>query len=359
MKACILSVVEPKHMVMTSLYTRYFETNGIPYDLIYLDRYWNAEKGKASNVYNLKIKNSNIKKLLGYVRFYFFAKKILKSNSYDFIVVWNEYTASLFSKLLSKKYENKYCINVRDLFNEKSTLRSPKRMYPMLNRAISKSRFTTVSSNRYIASLVPFDRYVFVHSINENICPRPKQHVSANKNPVVVMYIGKIGYAEEVKKMIDVLKNDDRFFIKIVGIGSEIIAEYAKNVGCTNIETVGMFESKQTEHFLEEADIIYNAYGDEGICERTALSNKLYYAVCLNVPILVNENTYMYELTKECGIGFPVDKDGVYFSANQLYEWFNNLDRKAINKKCERFIDDAKNSHNLLKKELDKIFINE
>lgn len=35
MKVCILSVVELKHMVMTSIYTSYFEDKNIEYDIIY------------------------------------------------------------------------------------------------------------------------------------------------------------------------------------------------------------------------------------------------------------------------------------------------------------------------------------
>ncbi|GAB1475513.1 hypothetical protein MASR2M70_03450 [Bacillota bacterium] len=117
--------------------------------------------------------------------------------------------------------------------------------------------------------------------------------------------------------------------MKFVGVGSEKVKKYADYISCTNVEFVGKFESDKTVGYLQEADIIYNVYGNKRICERMVLSNKMYYAACLNVPILVCKNTYMYEVAKRCGIGFAVDHCDSSALPDSLFNWFINIDRTA------------------------------
>lgn len=347
MRVAILSLVEMKHMVMTSIYTEYFDDNDIGYDIIYLDRYNVQEPSRAKNVYRYACPNSSsLSKAVAYIRFRDFATRIMNNNKYDFIVVWNEYTAVLFSKYLSKVYAKQYSINIRDLFNEKSILRNPKVLNHSLKRAVESSLFATVSSEKFINYLPKFNNYIFIHSINSEILPKAKDYPLDRDDitPIKILYIGKIGYLNEVKKMIDCLKNDSRFIMKFVGIGSEKVKEYAENCGCKNVEFVGAFERQKTLDYLNEADIIYNLYNPTYACEKTALSNKLYYAVCLNVPILVFKNTYMYKIADKCGIAFSVDDRFDCSLGDELYKWMLQFDRTNAHEKCEKFIKEALDS---------------
>ena len=360
MKVCILSVVELKHMVMSSLYTRYFEKNNIEYDIVYMDRYHKEEKNKANKVYRYESPNSGrLSKVFGYLFFLRYAKRVLKDNEYDFLIVWNEYTAAIFASFLSKNYPGRYCLNIRDLYNEDSLLQNPRLFNPMLKKSLSQALFATVSSGEYIKYLPQYNNYIFVHSINGNILPERRVYdESYIDKPIKILYIGKISYYDEAKQLMNSLKNDKRFIMKFVGIGSEVLKEYAESTECNNTEFIGRFESDQTTDFLKEADIIYNIYGDTRTCEKTALSNKMYYAACLNVPILVCKNTYMYDIASKCGIAFAVDeiKDSL---GNELYNWYVNLDRQTIQQKCKTFINEAINSqlnlYSYLNKEFDKL----
>jgi len=362
MKACILSLVEMKHMVMSSIYTDYFNKNNIEYDIIYLDRYNTKENSKAHEVYRYICSNSSkLSKIISYIKFKTFAKKILEKNKYDFVVVWNEYTSVLFSDYLSKRYSRKYSVNIRDLFNEKSILRNPVILNPILKHTIKNSLFATVSSEKYIEYLPKYNNYFFIHSINSEILPEAKSYPDNNLEikPIYILYIGKIGYLTEVKRLIDCLKNDDRFVLKFVGIGSNIVKDYADSCGCKNAEFVGAFEREDTINYLNEADVIYNLYNPTCICEKTALSNKLYYAVCLNIPILVFRNTYMYEIAEKCGIAFAVDDCFNSSLGDEFYRWYSEFDRTAARKKCEAFINEAKESKSVFYNYLDKILYKE
>lgn len=356
MRACILSVVEPKHMVMISMYTEFFDIHQIPYDIVYMDRYHVEEETNAENVYRCEINSTNsINKIIGYIKFKLYAQKVLKKIHYDFIAVWNEYTAVLFSNFLEREYKGRYSVNVRDLFDPDDRIRKPELLYPILNKAIQNSAFTTVSSGKYISYLTKFDKYIFVHSINAAILPPAINHKLRKDEPIRILYIGKIRYLDEVKKLIYEIRNDNRFLMKFVGIGSENVKKIADSCGCRNIEFTGMFDSRQTNNYLKDADIIFNLYGDRKASVQTALSNKLYYAVCLNVPILVYKKTYMYEIANSCGIAFPVDDYPAGTVADNLYEWYNKLDFNAIHLKCEEFKEEAIRSHYIFEKELDRI----
>ena len=359
MKACILSVVELKHMVMSSIYTRYFESRGIKYDIIYMDRYHVEEKNNAEQIYRYECPNGGrFSKIIGYFGFVKFAKKIMRKNEYDFVVVWNEYTSAIFANFLRKEYAGRYSLNIRDLYNEESLLQNPKLFNPLLEKSLSKALFATVSSGEYIKHLPKYDKYMFIHSVNKNILPTPKEYpdVVDEIKQIQILYIGKISYYEEAKWMINLLKNDTRFLMKFVGIGSEVLKEYCEDIGCRNVEFVGKFESEKTLSYLREADVIYNIYGDERVCEKTALSNKMYYAACLNVPILVCKNTYMNTVASRCGIAFAVDECEPTELGNRLFDWYIKLDRKEIQNKCSDFINEAIDSQEMLYKYLDKEF---
>lgn len=360
MRVCILSTCTQKHMILVSTYQKYFQEHNIEYDFIYPDKYHEEEKSTARKTYRYEVSTSNnpIVKVFDYFRFIKYAKKTINSENYDLIIAWNEVTASLFSNFLVKSCSGKYIVVVLDLFNEKSKLKNEKVLTAKLNRAIEGSLLTTVSSPGYIQYLSKNKDYLFVDNINNAILP-PERTRSINKNsPICILYSGHISYPELAMKMILRFKGDDRFKIKIIGSGSDNLANYVKRNQIKNIEVRGKFASKDTVQILDEGDIIYNVYDNKYHCERTALSNKLYYATCMNVPILVSPDTYMERITHELGIGFTIDFDDSRDICDELYNWFMSFDPNESREKCCLFKKRAFNSHNVLYKKLDEIFGN-
>ena len=152
--------------------------------------------------------------------------------------------------------------------------------------------------------------------------------------------------------MIEKIKNDSRYELIVAGGGSEPLMEKVKERGINNISITGKFPKEKTPDFLEQADVIYNLYGDEDINLRMALSNKLYYALYLHIPILVCKNTAMYRITNACGIGFAVEKGGQNQFADEFYDWYSSLDRQLVAQKCDELIAEAKESQVALIKKL-------
>lgn len=354
-KICIVSISAPRNMIMLYMYTSYLSEQKIDFDIFYLDKYHEEETTGAANTYRVEYERNNKMDIIkGYLNYKRQAEFFLKKEKYEFVIVWGELTAAVLSKVLVKCYRGKYCINVRDLFVGKRTI-----FYPLLNRAIKMSAFTTVSSEKYLEKLPKKDsHYLFVHSINDRIINETliaKRDNSVRDDSVIrILFIGNIRFLNHLYWLINQVKNDDRYQVIVAGVGSEPVHEYILSNDIKNVLVYGTFKKEQTGEFLSKADVIYNLYGTEDVNLKYALSNKLYYAICLNLPILVYRDTYMYTISNKCGIGFAVDEERNQPFGDQFINWYKQIDRTSIMEKCAETIDEAQESQVSLYEELKK-----
>ena len=358
-KICILSTVNLKHMTLVSLYTEFLDKNNISYDLIYIDKYNAKENNNARNVYkydlNIKQKWPFFRKLISYWAFKKFAKKILLKNKYDFIITWNIFTAFMFSNILKKHFNKKYCLNIRDIYFQDNPIVKFK-----LKTAVYSSAFSTLSSEGFKRYLPAFD-YVIIHSMNMKVLADSAPHtkLKGTEGPINITYIGYMSLYDNCYKLIDYLGNDSRFKLNFYGQGSELIVNYAKEKKINNVFCSGRFEPYETAGLIQDADIIYNLYGVGEVNLDTALSIKLYYATYLNVPILVFKNTYMEEISCKYGFGYAIEKDGFNNLGNNLYKWYRKLNQDEIHDNCEEFKKVILKSHRKLELLMNKLFIEE
>jgi len=356
MKICILSTVNIKHMSLISLYTDYFDRKNIAYDLIYIDKYDEEEKITAQNIYKYIIKverNWNrLKKLFIYLGFRRYAKSVINANKYDFIIVWNTFTALMFTNFLSTIMKKKYCINIRDYCMEKNPI-----VYQRVKKVIKNSLFTTISSNGF-KKFLPKNDYILVHSYNSqllNTC-LPKTSLKKHGEPIHICFIGYVRFYEADKKIISAFANDNRYIIQYFGEGSQYLADFAKKNNIRNVEFCNGFQVEETKKYLERADVLNNLYGYGNMALDTAVSIKYYYALHMNIPILVYKGTYMEQISCESGIGFAVGSD-LNSLADDFYNWYHQLDFKELSIKCKKSLEDIKNANLKFYQRLDQIFI--
>ncbi len=338
-KIVVLSTVNFKHMTVLNLYTDFLDNMQIKYDVIYIDKYGEFEDTNAENIYPYKLsikKEWNFfRKLLKYIKFRKHAKNIIKKNKYDLVIVWNSFTALMFVDFLIFKFKNRFILNIRDYNYEKIPL-----IYLLMKKIIRNSRFTTISSDGF-KSFLPKHDYINIHSINENLLKNvsPRNNINEKSSPIKITFIGYVRFFENDKKIIDLLGNDDRFIIQFFGEGSEKLNEYAKSNRYFNVFCRGRFESSKTSEFLNKTDVINNLYGYGKIELDTAISIKSFYAAYLQIPILVFDNTYMAKATK--GFNYVCNLNSNTF-ADDLYEWYQNIDFKMLKLSCQKYIDQAK-----------------
>ncbi len=340
-KICILGTSNLKHMTLISHYTDKLDELNIDYDVIYIDKYGDNESinARKKHVYRLKIKRewSFGRKLIRYWRFKKFAIDIINSNNYDFIIVWGSFTAFMFSMFLGKKYKKRYCINIRDYAYEKIKI-----IYFIMKFVIKNSSFTTISSEGFKIFLPKYD-YTVLHSLNEHIlssCNR-KARLRDIDEPIRISFIGYVRFYENNKKFIDALGNDNRFILQFFGEGSDVLQEYSRDKGYSNVICEGRFEPHETFKYLEKTDIINNLYGTNDIALDTALSIRLYYTGYLYIPILVFNGTYMQKICNEFGIGYAINNinDNI---ADDIYNWYRNINFDLFQNNCNQFINKVK-----------------
>lgn len=353
-KVCILSTVDFTRMTVASVYTDYLKKNNIPFDIIYVDKFHQKDPFGAEKIYGFNPKSKSdwgkIRKLIAFWKIRKFTLDILNRENYDFIIIWNELTAFIFSDILVSKYKNKYCINIRDYqyFN----------LFPVkirLSRVMKEALFTTVSSKAYLDYLPSHNCYM-MYSYNKGILSNIKPHMDLRESgkPIRILYIGQIAWLDNVYKLVNALKNDKRFEMIFAGGGSEEVRKYADIHNIYNVKCYGRFQPDETSKYLKDADILYNLYGTNSKHLTTAISIKFYYAVFLHIPILVYKKTEMEKMADKCGIGFAVENKTFSNYANELYNWYYNLDQQEVNRKCDHFLEEIEEGQKEIYRLIDK-----
>jgi hypothetical protein len=330
-----------KHISLISHYTSILKNRKIEFDIIYIDKYGEDEVFEAKNKYVYRIdidKDWNrIKKLSKYLGFRKFVKNIIKENDYDLLIVWRTETALLLSDIIYKLYRKKYIINIRDYCYEKNFF-----IKVVLKKILANSKLNTISSEGFYEFL-PKSNYLMLHSYNESLLKdiKPRNQFKKMNEPIRVCFIGYVRFYDVDKKLIDELGNDDRYIIQFFGQGSDVLREYCEEKNITNVEFHGRFNVEDTIEFLSKADVINNLYGFNNIALDTAISTKYYYALHMNIPILVFKGTYMEEITLKSGVGYAVDSEFESLG-DSFYKWYHKNEIESFKRKCSNEIDRIK-----------------
>lgn len=296
----------------------------ISFDLIF----WNREGLKeqtSGNCISWDVpdvsNNKDPKKFFKFLGFSHFVEKQIRQHSYSRLVFLGTHgcAVSFCANYLAKYYRSKMWIDIRDDEYE---------WFPPFYwgecKSIAASYATTISSYKYTTFLPKHD-YLMMHNIDPNWENYQRDFQKVPSKEIRISFIGNVRYFEQNVAILNVLGNDERFRLQYFGSGSEKLQEYCKEKGITNTAFHGRFPQEDTLSFYCQTDIINNAYGNDSLNLRTALSNKLYYSLLFHMPILVSENTFMEELTKEYGFGFAFNHNPRLGDA--LYDWYQSVSK--------------------------------
>ncbi len=311
-----------------------------PFDIVYWDRCGIAEDCGAANYYKfdggLSPEASKIQKLAKYVGFFRFANKILREADYEKIIIFPTQAAWLVLPTLKKKYSGKYLLDIRDYAGENNGI-----IGKLTETAVKHAAAVSITSPAYRQFLPERDFLV-----SHNVQPIGEEAVKAYRNrtrreddAITVSFIGSVRFIDMQIKIIKAFGNDERFVLKFIGRGSEQLEEYCANNGIKNVELIGRFEPDQLPEFYVQTDIALNVYGNQNPYLDYALSNKLYSAASMGMPILVSSGTYMETITEQYGFGFAVDPSDAE-CADKVYEYYSNCSLEEMQSGCDRFLKD-------------------
>lgn len=223
-------------------------------------------------------------------------KKIIEQEDYKYIITRQTTGAYLLVDILLRRYKNRYVVNVRDYVAEKK--------FPfslMIKRLVKHAALTTILSNGFKSSLPPYD-YVKVNSVNEDILENFSGVPRKNNDAIKVGFASNCRYLNRSYKLIDALGNDKRFELWYCGTNSETLAEYAKHKGITNLFVKPAFDAKETISIMSEFDFVNSAFGNDSLDNSTLMPIRLYTALAIHRPMLVNDKTQLVREMSDYGL---------------------------------------------------------
>lgn len=292
----------------------------IPFDVIMWNREGIKEETKANVIeYNLADVscNNNPTKVVKFFRFARFVKNTVKKNRYSKLIFlgFQGCALTLNARYFSKKYKNRYWIDIRDYHYEWFP------PYYKLEEKVIKSAFSVAISSEGFKEFLPQYDYLPIHNIDPNMDQIVNNYARVENNGQIrISFIGNVRYFEENCALLNVLGNDNRFIVQYFGAGTDQLEEYCKTNKILNVVFHGRFAQQETVTFYNQTDVINNIYGNESKEVTTALSNKLYYAIYLHLPILVSSGTYMERFCKPYGFSYTFTEEKDF--ANKLYDWY-------------------------------------
>lgn len=340
MKLCI---VIPCNIHVAPFYWRYvklIKEQGLSFDLIFWDRTGIIMETQAQNNYPYQQKDSicsgNVFKVFKYIGFSRFARKIIKENNYDKVICLTTNSAILLYDILLNSFNRKYLLDIRDY-----TLEEFRPYFNMVKKLVENSGDVIISSKGF-KKFLPDWNYTIAHNFDLEVLAIAN-HRRSRRNQlekIHISFVGTIRFFNENQKLLRSLGNDERFKLQYFGENSEKIMEFCIQHGYNNIDYAPRFNYSETLYYYETADTINNIYGNENIQLTTALSNKLYYAAILKIPIIVCKGTYMEQISTKYGIGCPLDLNASDVG-DYLYNWYHNVNWESFEDGCNEFMSDV------------------
>ena len=300
--------VNPDNLDVTPYFSRYRECIDSPYDLIYWDRTGTDSPSNAgaqnSFCFSHKVEpGSRIVQYSqlasGYLGFANFVKKQLRAGNYQRIVFLTGNSAAIVAGEISFKYRGRYIVDVRDYFLEE--------LLPYFvreKRALDSAGLCIVSSPAYQNFLKRSDFYVLHNDSGANVDSWREAYTPWDgSRPLVLASIGTSKNPTLDRQLIAFFANDERFELRFIGRGNEVLQSYVDELGATNVKIEGAFPASRTEELYTDVDVLLNVYGNHHPHFDHALSNKLYLAARLGRPILVSPDTYMEQLSDMYDLG--------------------------------------------------------
>lgn len=325
------------NLYLTPYLEMYRNIVGDSFDIIYWDRENKNEHIKCNSAYRFKydIKNISIfKKIVGYIKYRSFIKKIIKHSKYDRVVLLQTWASLLLYGIINRLYKDRYIVDIRDYTYENNIL-----IRTIEKKVLKCAEMRLVSSEGFKHFLPDEVNYHVVHNIRnlreeERLAIINRSHSS---KPIRISFIGFVNYMEINKQLIQALGNDDRFHLNFIGTNALKLKEYCEANKIGNVTLIDTFKPEEILRFYQETDIVNNLYGHNDPRLDYALSNKLYFAVQLKMPILVFTNTYMAEVSKAYNLGIEIDELNRDLG-DRIYHKYMNIDWNELSTECDKLL---------------------
>lgn len=342
-------------------YTNCLDKLSLEYEIISWERSFSVNKKNIEDKdeikkhhifkYPSKEQKSPIFKIWDFYLFSRYVKKIIRKQKYDKLVVLTTMSGIVILKELCSKYKGKYIFDYRDASYEYF-----KPFKSLLDKIITNSTFTSISSKGFLEILPKNRSYIMAHNYNYSSYDTLSTTSITKKNKVVVGYIGGLRESEYMKSLIDRFGGDTRFELRVHGGGENLqeLITYSKKY--SNVTFTGEYRESQKKDLVKELDIICYNYPSSFVND-LALANKFYDGLLYRKPLLGNIKTYSGKLINKLEVGISLDfEDELY--KEKIYNYYLNYDVNAFENKCKILLEKIKQENDLYKAKIEEFFMN-
>ncbi len=291
-----------------------------------------------------------IKKLMPFIRFSRFVKRLVKENKYDRLIVLTTQTALLMLGTLLK-YKNRYFFDYRDTSYEYI-----KPYGFLINKIADCSLGMCVSSPGFREYIKTNKEMVISHNFQDSCYKSRKLRCNKKIDSRIIMgYIGVLREFEYLKKLICVFGNDSRFEFRIHGGGDDVdkLREFSKSFD--NVLVAGAYKEEEKTDILDSFDMICYNY-PYSFVNYPALANKFYDGMIMKKPMFANIRTFSGQLIAKNGLGISLDQDDEE-TADKIYKYYQSFDAEKFEYNCENFLVSVMEDEKNYIKEIENIIV--
>ena len=316
------------------IYSQYLDLKEVEYDIISWNRDGRDRPEGIQYDYIQPLNSNKVAKLLGYLRFAMFAKKNIRRNRYDKLILFGP-QIGVFLPFLLKKYVGHYIFDYRDLSLEQMGL-----FRQLFRHVLRNSYANVISSVGFKKALPPDYNYLICHNFNVDMVSQAL-HQSCEDNwhistPINVLTIGGIRDYSSNSEVISALANNSQYVMQFVGrgIASDALEAFCVNNHIHNVVFKGFYLKEEEANFIKESTFL-NIYYPRKLSHDTALSNRFYNSLIFKRPMIVTKNTTQGDFAEQYMVGIAVE------NCNDISEILQNFlknDYQSYSKNCNELL---------------------
>ena len=313
-------------------YIEIMNRENIPYEIVH----WNRsgikmpDDDKNFTFYQKVERYGRISgKILPFISFRRFAKKIMKERNYEKLIVLTTQTAVLLPELVCGKYKDRYFFDYRDTSYEYIKLYKS-----FVDKVIERSRFTAISSPGFKEYLTDKKELIIAHNFQYDYYN--SRVLKCEKSFSGKIIIGYIGYLREYDYLIELTEKfgaDSRFEFHVHGSGDCVdrLSDYSK--GFKNIKVFGAYDERDKMNIIDSFDMICYNY-PYNFVNYPAVANKFYDGLIRKKPMFGNLDTYSGKLIDENCLGISLAENEEYIT-DKIYDYYKSFDEGEFSENCE------------------------
>ena len=338
LKKCLVINMFSKRESSYSLhYTRILESRGVPYDVVYFERYgYSYQPAENERIISRDCPTggNKIKKLKPMLEYAAFIRSLLKRNEYGSAILLTTVPAVLAADILLKKYRDNFILDIRDYTHENNGL-----YYWIVNKLTDAAASVVLSSEGFKSFLPESEKYVVTHNIAVDYAVTDRSPLE-RKEHYNIGFVGSIRYFEENSALIWQLRDQAKYSLHYFGthaVDCDLEA-FCRDEGIGSVTFHGRFENEQKAEIYKQIDFINSIYPSHGLETTTAVPNRFYDAAIYRCPIIVTRGTFLEKMVEKFHLGFAVDmsKDSI---VDALEAYIQSFDRKAFIENCDAMLD--------------------